>query len=233
MEVLDNVFWASLAGAHAHLASGDGRALRYARGFPAIAAFPDPRRPDFEALASLFEAGEPFYTSGWSGPAPEGWRVDVDAFMCLMVWDATPPAADPAPDAVRLEAAHVDRMVALAGATRPGPFGPRNVEMGEYYGLLEGDRLVAMAGERTFASPYREISAVCTDPERRGHGLARRLTGKLIRIQAARGQVPFLHVMSHNALARGMYERMGFRVHREFPVRVVVRSRPAGSTLPS
>ena len=31
------------------------------------------------------------------------------------------------------------------------------------------------------------------------------------------------HVMSHNQRARGMYERMGFRLHREFPVRVVVR----------
>jgi ribosomal protein S18 acetylase RimI-like enzyme len=224
MEVLDNVFWSSLAGAHAHLSSGDERARRYARGFPAIAAFPDPQRPDFAALATLVEPGEPFYTSGWSGAAPAGWRIDVDAHMVLMVWEGPAPATDPAPDAVRLGSGHIERMMALGHALRPGPFGPRNVEMGEYYGLLEGERLVAMAGERSFASPYREISAVCTDPERQGRGLARRLTEKLIRIQAARGQTPFLHVMSHNARARGMYERMGFRAHREFPVRVVVRS---------
>ena len=221
--VLDNVFWNALSGAHAPLSEGNARARRYAPGLPAIAAFPDPQRPDFETLASLFEPGEPFYTSGWSGPPPDGWRIDVDACMWLMVWSGTPPEADPAPGAVRLDAAHVERMLALAEATRPGPFGPRNIEMGEYYGFLEGERLVAMAGERTFASSYREISAVCTHPERQGRGLARRLTEKLVRIQAGRGQVPFLHVMSHNARARGMYERMGFRVHREFPVRVVVR----------
>ena len=221
--VLDNVFWNALTGAHAPLSEGNARARRYAPGLPAIAAFFDPQRPDFETLATLFEPGEPFYTSGWSGAAPEGWRIDLDAYMCLMVWAGTPPQADPATEAVRLEAAHVERMLALAKATRPGPFGPRNVEMGEYYGFLESERLVAMAGERSFAAPYREISAVCTDPERQGRGLARRLTEKLIRIQVGRGQVPFLHVMSHNARARGMYERMGFGVHREFPVRVVVR----------
>jgi ribosomal protein S18 acetylase RimI-like enzyme len=30
--------------------------------------------------------------------------------------------------------------------------------------------------------------------------------------------------MSHNERARGMYERMGFRVYREFAVRVVART---------
>jgi predicted GNAT family acetyltransferase len=105
--------------------------------------------------------------------------------------------------------------------------------MGEYYGILEGERLLAMAGERMHAGEYREISAVCTDPGFQGRGLARRLTEKLIRIQAARGQTPFLHVMSHNDRARAMYERMGFRVHRELAVRVVARGRAPRATLPA
>src|SRR5688572_32743493 len=117
---LDNIFWSCLSGPHEHLSAGDARARRYARGFPAIAGFPDPERPDFDALASLFEPGEPFYTSGWSGPAPPGWRVDVDARMCLMVWSETAPAADPAPEAVPLGPAHVERMMARSEARRVG-----------------------------------------------------------------------------------------------------------------
>ena len=224
MGVLDNIFWESLRGPHLALASGDERARRYARGLPAIAGFPDPARPDFAALAALFEPGEPFYTCGWTGPPPTGWRIDVDAHMFLMVWDGRPVGPDPAPEARRLGAADVERMVALASLTRPGPFGPRNVEMGEYYGLLEGEQLLAMAGERMHAGPFREISAVCTQPAQQGRGHARRLTQKLIGIQAARGQTPFLHVMSRNERARAMYERMGFRAYREFPVRVVART---------
>lgn len=231
MHVLDNVFWNCLAGAQSAMAAGNDRARRFARGYPAIAAFPDPERPDFAALAELFDPEEPFYTSGWSGPAPAGWRIDVDARMCVMVFAGNPPEADPAPEAVALGAAHVQRMVALATLTRPGPFGPRNVEMGEYYGVLSGESLLAMAGERTHAGRYREISAVCTDPSHQGRGLARRLTQKLVRLQVARGQTPFLHVMSHNHRARGIYEQMGFALHREVPVRVVARDGAAGSTL--
>jgi GNAT superfamily N-acetyltransferase len=227
VEVLDNIVWHCLSGPQSAMSSGDDRARRFARGYPPIAAFPDPEQPDFEVLAGLFEPDEPFYTSGWSGPAPAGWRIDVDARMFLMVFEGVPPAADPAPEAVPLGAPHAERMVALATLTRPGPFGPRNIEMGEYYGVLEGDQLLAMAGERTHAGTYREISAVCTEPAHQGKGLAKRLTAKLVALQAARGQTPFLHVMSHNERARGMYERMGFAVYREFPVRVVRRVAPA------
>ena len=224
VSVLDNVFWESLSGPHLALSSGDDRARRYARGFPAIAGSPDRERPDFAALGPLFERGEPFYLCGWSGAAPAGWRVDVDARMWLMVFDGSAPAEDPAPEAVPLGRDHVPRMLALASLTRPGPFGPRNVEMGEYYGVLDGGRLVAMAGERMHAGGYREVSAVCTDPGEQGRGHARRLTQKLLRLQGSRGQTPFLHVMSHNDRALAMYERMGFRRHREFPVRVVART---------
>ena len=40
-----------------------------------------------------------------------------------------------------------------------------------------------------------------------------------------RGETPFLHVMSRNSTARGMYERMGFRNYRESVVRVVTLDR--------
>jgi predicted GNAT family acetyltransferase len=73
------------------------------------------------------------------------------------------------------------------------------------------------------AGTLREISGVCTHPDARGRGLARRLMLKLIRREVSRGERPFLHVMRENAGARGLYERMGFRVHGEAVVRVVSR----------
>jgi predicted GNAT family acetyltransferase len=39
----------------------------------------------------------------------------------------------------------------------------------------------------------------------------------------ARGKTPFLHVMSHNTTARGLYEKMGFRNYLETVVRVATR----------
>jgi predicted GNAT family acetyltransferase len=111
--------------------------------------------------------------------------------------------------------------LALAELTHPGPFGLRTLELGDYFGCFEGERLIAMAGERSCAAGLREVSGVCTHPDFQGRGLARRLTAKLIRRQMLRGETPFLHVMSANAAARELYRRMGFRDYRESVVRVI------------
>lgn len=219
--LLDNIVWASLAGAQSRFASGPAHARRYARGFPALAGFADPDRPDFDALRPHVEADEHVYFVGWTGAAPAGWKIEADTSVDQYVWDAPMPPTDPAPEAIRLERRHIAQMVALATLTRPGPFGERNADLGEYYGLFEGERLVAMAGERMEAGTLREVSAVCTHPDFQGRGLARRLTAKLVRLQMERGQVPFLHAMHDNGRARHLYERMGFRHHREAALRVV------------
>jgi GNAT superfamily N-acetyltransferase len=222
--LLDNIVWHCLAGAQARFASGPAHARRYARGLPALAGFADPERPDFDALAPHVEPGEHVYCLGWSGAAPRGWVIEADTAADQYVWAGPMPLADPAPEAIPLERRHVAQMVELAALTRPGPFGERNAELGEYYGIFEGDRLVAMTGERMEAGKLREVSAVCTHPDFQGRGLARRLTGKLVRLQMSRGQVPFLHAMHDNGRARDLYERMGFRHHREVALRVLARA---------
>jgi GNAT superfamily N-acetyltransferase len=219
--LLDNIFWHCLSGPHAPFSAGTGTARRYAKGFSPILGFADPQAPDFAALAPFCDAGEHFYTDGWTGPPPPGWRVDLESTMFKMFWDAQPLRDDPAPEALPLGPEHAEQALALALLTNPGPFGPRTLELGEYFGIFEGPRLVAMAGERTAAGAMREISGVCTHPDFQGRGHARRLVDKLVRRQAGRGQVPFLHVMATNAAGHGLYARMGFRDYRETVVRVV------------
>jgi GNAT superfamily N-acetyltransferase len=220
-ERLDNIFWQALSGPHAHFSSGTANARRYARGFSPIVGFPDPQQPDFAALAPFCEPGEQFYCDAWSGPAPSGWRIEAEATMFRMVWSAPPPAVDPAADALALGPAHAAQAVELAALTRPGPFGPRTIELGDYFGYVDDGQLVAMAGERSAAPGHREISGVCTRPGWQGRGLARRLMLKLVRRQLARGETPFLHVMSANSRAHQLYVDMGFRDERETVVRVV------------
>jgi ribosomal protein S18 acetylase RimI-like enzyme len=140
-----------------------------------------------------------------------------------LVWDAAIPAADDALATVRPGPEHVTQMLELVAVTQPGPFAARTGELGEYFGVLEAGRLVAMAGERLEAGGLREISGVCTHPDFEGRGLARRLVEKLIRLEVQRNQAPFLHVMHDNIRARRIYERMGFRHHREVVLRVISR----------
>jgi ribosomal protein S18 acetylase RimI-like enzyme len=200
---------------------GTDSARRYAPGFSAIAGFENRDEPDLDALAPFCEPGEPLYCEGWAGVAPPGWQIELDAGVVKMVYAGEMPVEDEAPEAVTLSAEHADRALELATLTRPGPFGLRTIELGEYFGLFDGDRLIAMAGERLFAPPLREISAVCTHPDYQGKGYAKRLVRKLIRQELLRGETPCLHAASTNELARGLYERMGFRLVSEGTMRVI------------
>lgn len=225
MDALDNVVWHTLTGVQSRFAEGEGAARRYARGFSAILGFADLVAPDFGALVPYCASGEQFYCLDWQSPAPPGWRIDADDRLMLMVGG---PEAGGAADAglsgiVRLGGAHVALAMALAERTRPGPFGPRTIELGDYFGIFDGCELVAMAGERMEAGAFREISGVCTDPAYQGRGFARALVAHLARRQRGRGQRSFLHVMAANAGARSLYESLGFECRREIHVRVVTR----------
>lgn len=224
IELLHNITWHTLNGAHAKYAVGTETVRRYAPGFSPIVGFADPARPDFDALASLCAPGEHFYCEGWSGAAPAGWQIEVESTMLKMVWEGGTPESDAAPEAVALGPTQAQQALDLALLTRPGPFGLRTIELGDYFGVFEGERLVAMAGERMRAGPLREISGVCTHPDFQGRGLARRLMLKLLRREVLRGETPFLHVMQGNAGARRLYEQMGFRTHHETRVRVIAPS---------
>lgn len=221
--LLDNIMWSCLSGPHAKFATGEGPVRRYAPGFSPIVGFEDPHNPDFDTLGKYCEAGDSFYTDIWNGPAPPGWRIDKDARMWKMVWRAPMPMEDSAPDAIPLRAEHASQAVELAKLTNPGPFGIRTPELGEYFGYFDGGRLVAMAGERLCAGDLQEVSGICTHPDFQGRGLARKLTLKLVYRQMHRGMTSFLHVVSTNEAARGLYEKMGFRNYRETPVRVITR----------
>ena len=223
MENLANIMWRAFSGSQAHLALGTDRIRRYAPGYSPLIGYDDPTRPDFAALAPHCEPGERFYCAEWTGPEPAGWKIEVDSSMCAMLWRGATPAADGALNAVRLRTEHVPQMMALTAVTRPGPFGDRTIELGEWHGVFEGERLIAMAGERLQAGNLREISGICTQPEYQGRGLARRMTELIIRVQLARGQTPFLHVASSNARALSLYRKMGFVVEREVAMRVVSR----------
>lgn len=225
MDALDNIVWHTLSGPQAAFAEGAGAARRYARGFSAILGFADPLRPDFESLGACCEPGEQFYCLHWGDAAPMGWRIDAEDTLLMMVARRSPAgqAAGGGVEIVRLDTSHVGLALALAERTRPGPFGPRTIELGEYFGVFDGAALVAMAGERMEAGEFREISGVCTDPAYQGRGLARRLVAHLARRQRARGQTSFLHVVAANAGARHLYESLGFEVRREVRVRVVSR----------
>ena len=222
-QLLDNITWFTLTGPHACYASGTNDARRYAAGFSPIIGFADAKHPDFDSLAAFCQPDEQLYCPQWQGKVPEGWRIHVEKVMFRMIWDEAIPETDAFADAVRLGPQHAAEALELAKLTNPGPFGPRTIELGEYYGWFEDGRLAAMAGERMHAGTLREVSGICSHPDFRGRGLAHRLTLKLIHRAMLRGETPFLHVMGDNTAARLLYRNMGFRDYCETTARIISR----------
>ena len=122
---------------------------------------------------------------------------------------------------IQLQKKHVPEMIALTGMTHPGPFLKRTIEFGNYYGIFNNDKLVAMAGQRLHVNEYLEISAVCTHPDYLGKGYASQLiTDQIHRIKAEAG-IPFLHVKDDNAQAIALYKKLCFEARKQLDIYII------------
>jgi ribosomal protein S18 acetylase RimI-like enzyme len=225
---LDNPVRSSLLGPHARFAERHGSVLRYLPEVAVWAALPDePGDRDWADAAALAGPHGVVPLAGVTDPPPAGWKVVLHIPGVQLV-DAGAAAA-PDDEAVRLGAPDVPEMLDLVARTEPGPFLPRTIELGIYLGIRRGGALVAMAGERMRPPGWTEISAVCTDPAYRGHGLATRLTLAVAAGIRARGETPFLHTAASNTGAIRLYESLGFRYRRDvlFSAARVPRPGPA------
>ncbi|MYS23035.1 FR47-like protein [Streptomyces sp. DvalAA-14] len=210
--VLDNVAWAALTGRQRHLAEIVGSAARFQPEVSPFVAIADPADPaGWTDLATLVGPGNAFALAGVA-TLPEGWATGQSGQGVQLVATSLRGEADP--EAVRLGPADVPEMLDLVGRTQPGPFLPRTVEMGAYYGIRQGGELVALAGERLRPPGWTEISAVCTDERYRGRGLAGRLVRQVAAGIQERGDTPFLHATAVNTGAIRLYESIGFTVRR-------------------
>jgi ribosomal protein S18 acetylase RimI-like enzyme len=209
---LANPAWYALRGPHRAFAQGGPLAWRYRPDMAVFAALPDePTAEAWEQLREVVGAGGHAFFPRNQVEAPRGWEMVFSLAAIQMVATAVDGELDR--DVDRLRAEDVPDMLALVKRAEPGPFEQRTIELGEYFGIRDDDgALIAMAGERMFPSPYREISAVCTDEPHRGKGLAARLTRHLVARIEARGETPMLHASAGNTNAIRLYEKLGFTV---------------------
>jgi predicted GNAT family acetyltransferase len=193
--------------------------VRYPADVSPFAALPDDARDaDWADLATL--AGDEDLAVIGSEAAPSNSWTVTRRLDCLQMigTDADAPAD---PEVIRLGGADITEMLDLTERTKPGPFASRTPELGSYYGIRRNGRLVAMAGERLRPSGWAEVSAVCTDPAFRGHGLAAKLVSTTVKEVRERGELPFLHVFDDNPTAIDLYARLGFTIRRKINITVL------------
>ena len=222
---LDNVIWSALTSQHGSIAEGDDLARRYPSTIGPFAAMPDTSPASFAALARLLTAEDQvalFTVNALT--LPEQFEVVFRKNLDQMVGPTIPGVVDMT-RITPLGAADVDDMKALVELAQPGPFGSRTHELGRYLGVRVDGQLAAMAGERMHLDGYTEISAVCADPAFRGRGYPGDLIVALSNAVLARGELPFLHVLSENEAAIALYKKLGFTRRRAIQLTIVRRAR--------
>ena len=226
MHSLDNVIWHALTTRQVAFAESFGEARRFVPEVTSLCGFREATEQGYDSLAVLAGPGgaaavfldEPYTPHrGWDhiGGAP---------LLQMVCANGSVAAQTDQPEFEELGRADVPEMIELASLTKPGPFGTRTYELGNFIGIRREGKLVAIAGERMKVPGHAEVSAVCTHPEHTGKGYARILMSEVMRRIRERGETPFLHVRQDNVRAIELYERLGFGSRVQLHYAVLRRS---------
>lgn len=213
--------WNALNSGWKPLAQGNALALRIDPRYGPFAAAADASPAAQSALAALApEQGELWIVEPDAQTPPPGMRLVREAMLAQMAADDIPGDA-PAADIVTLTDEDAEEMRALALMTRPGPFLPLTHRLGRFIGIREQGRLIAMAGERMRMPGFAEVSGVCTHPDHRGRGHAKRLMRIVAKAMLERGETPFLHAYAAHEATVALYETLGFRIRVRMHMMVI------------
>jgi ribosomal protein S18 acetylase RimI-like enzyme len=199
---------------------------------PAIAPFvavpSADTQPDLESAFAMGLGEQAYFVGACPHTVPARWCVVSRSYILQLFPTGEIPEIGEDAGIVLGEGDRAS-MQDLTRIAFPDFFRERTAELGVYLGIYDGERLIAMAGERMALEGLQEISGVCTHPEHAGRGHARRLTRALLARQKRRGVGSFLHVSEGNAAARKLYDSMGFKVRASLAMCKVERIDSSGS----
>ncbi|TFH13287.1 GNAT family N-acetyltransferase [Candidatus Bathyarchaeota archaeon] len=214
---LDNPVLAALTSKHSKLAVKKNNVLMYRLGTFIMAGIQDTSEATIKDLSELVPS-EGFVGFMGFSPNMEPYFHQLNLIQAYQMVSEKVPMYNEV-DYVELGMPEVKEMMELVDLTKPGsPFFPGMFELGGYIGVKEDGKLVAMAGERVKLDGYTEIALVCTHPDYRRKGYAASLSGVLMQRIIDNGEIPFLHVMTHNAPAIKLYEKVGFTIRTQYPI---------------
>lgn len=140
-------------------------------------------------------------------------KTDLSQLVCDQYVLENPIGIDLTEEIVELKEDNHRELLAFVMKFYPYYFKARTPELGRYFGIFKDGKLAAVTGERMQMNDMTEVSAVITDTDHMGKGLAKQLvtfvSGKIFED----GKTPFLHVAESNTGAKMLYEKLGF-MHR-------------------
>lgn len=223
MDSLDNPIWSALSTKHKSLAQSDANDLVriYPRDMLPMAGLKNLDPDSFQALSSMLEDGRRLGICVAKEPdIPKDFKIVMQFDTAQMVRYNAPQLFESkySDQIVELEDSDIERMQELVDLTKPGPFTRRTIQFGKFFGIKDGERLVAMTGQRmsiqTDKCTLSEVSGVCTHPDFQGRGYARDLVNRVCQEMESRSEIPFLHVIASNTSAVKSYTACGFTKRR-------------------
>lgn len=223
LHLLDHPMWNALTTSQSHFATGDGLARAYEPEIGPLTGLAEQSTAAYEDLHRLSEPGSIHVQFLHEPPVPPPrWTLIRGGLIDQMLFTKSTLDVPSQPEGMRLlTAADAPAMVELAKLTEPGPFRIRTHELGAFYGIFEGQRLLAMAGQRMRVPGFVEVSAVCTHPDARGRGYARTLMSTVMKLILDAGDTPFLHTFADNHSAIRVYHALGYKKRITFHLAVL------------
>jgi ribosomal protein S18 acetylase RimI-like enzyme len=219
ISLLNNPIWYALSTDQSHLAQSNHLAKRFPRDVAPFGAMKAQSPAEYKALAQILSGDIAALFLDAKPVLPADWSMRISGDLYQMTFEAPPPAYGNQ-SFRKLTQADVPEMLALTKLTEPGPFLPRTIELGAYYGIHDSGSLVAMAGERLRLTGFTEVSAVCTHPHFRGRGYGSALMSVVISEIMNRDETPFLHVKTDNP-ALALYKKLGFQIRAQLYLAVI------------
>ena len=147
--LLDNVVWNALNSSQKHFNAGTDTV----KFFPAdISPFIGMERWDDENVGLLIETipADRSFSVIKNGEVvlPSGLKTVFTTPLYQMFCPALNPCLIEGQQIKELTTEDVPQMLDLTGRMKPGPFNRRTIEFGNYIGLFDREKLIAMAGER-------------------------------------------------------------------------------------
>src|SRR5271156_4082178 len=166
VSALNRPIWSALTSGDRRFAEGGSLALRFPPDIAPFGATADDSPEAFAALGALISRdGRVALVSVDKLKPHPGLEVVREAPIVQMIALAATPVSSEGFEPVVLGAADVPEMLDLAERTKPGPFGPRTHELGQYIGVRVDGALAAMAGERLRLDGGGGVRAGCLRPQ--------------------------------------------------------------------
>ena len=212
---LDNPIWTALTTKQAQHAHTSALSRRFPPEMTLLGALAANTAMAFDSLSQLIQRDAVTLYFNSPPQIPAGWDIvrSVELHQMVQETEAQSPSVNSAvPEVIELTPADVPEMSVVYIETRPGRMlCPKIQKLGQFLGVREDGKLVAIGGLRLHLPGYREITTVATLPNHQGRGYATAIVRGLIDRIRSRGERPFLTVRNDNTRAIEIYRRLGFK----------------------